>query len=643
MIVLCVDIETKDPYIGRKYGAGWPYLYHDYQNCDYKVLGIAYSKVKINALGERETLVEPKYETDFNKIPEIFEGADIVIGHNCQYDLGGIMALGFEEIVNKFYGKTVDTIIMAKLENSSRMAYSLDALSKALLNKNKTHDELVYETWEKGIYPYTKKEEKEQEKDVLWERGPIKPTIASRVKNWTYSNLDVVQEKSYETVAKYAKMDVELTLDLFFELNKRMKSLYKKPVNKTLSFCKLIHVCIDYTKRGVRVDLDKVDRAISEMQPKITENLSKIYEMAGEEFNINATASLAAVFQRMGLKVKKTEKGNLSVTKDMLEEESHPIAQLIRTAKEYTKIINDYMEKTKAICQFTMKKDEDGLRKYGRVHPNYGPMNARTGRFSCQGPNLQQVPKRNKVLGVWCRGIFVPEEGETWYAIDFSNQEGRLQVHFAAKWKVDGHQDLVKAFNIDPNYDLHQEVADSIGVSRTQAKTINLGLSYGMGGGKLCQGLGLPTEEIWSHKQKKFFDIAGHEGKKIIEDYHTLYPFLKNLTDLAKTTSETKGYVTTLGGRKNKTDVAIVNGKRIEFFHKAFNQLIQGSAFDQTAICMVKAYEAGISCMVTVHDEICLSGCETQAIALKRIMENAIPLHVPVVAEIESGPNWWGE
>lgn len=622
MKILSFDFETKDPFIKRKFGAGWPYMYHNYRFCDFKVLGMAYYD---GHKGE--------YVTDFARIPEIIRQADIIVAHNAQYDLGCLMALGFEHLVDEYYGKCIDTLMAAKLIDSAKMSYSLDKLSQEYLGQNKTGMEMAQEVWKQEIFPLTKIEEKNG-------RGELQDNKKSRVKNWTMENLDVVQEANFQLVADYAITDAKLCYDLLQELIQRGHRYYDNPLETFLYWGKLNHVCLDYTKRGIRVDLEKIDQAEQYLQPKITEGLSKIYGTVGFEFNIMSSHQLPKVFETLGLEVGVSATGRPSVTKERLENETHPIAKLILDTKQYMNIKNNFIVKMREIQQFTMHQDETEMRGYGRVHPNFMPMGAKTGRFSCNGPNLQQIPKRNKELGRWCRGIFVAEKWEQWFSLDFSNQEGRLQTHYAAVLGCTGSLELVTKYRQNPNYDLHQEVADMCNVSRTYAKIINLGLSYGMGQGKLCHSLGLPTVKV-TNRYGKTYEVAGPEGEDILARYHNIYPYLKETIDTVTYAAKSNRYIRTIGGRAIVNDRARIDGKLVLFPHKAFNQLIQGSAFDQTAKCMIAAYEEGLPVMLTVHDELNLSGNYLQAERLCAIMENTVKLKIPCVTDVEVGPNWW--
>ena len=627
MRVLAFDVETKDPFISRKMTSGWVHKYHNYQDCDFKVLGVSWYDG-----------TDSGYITDFDQLPALFAKYDTIIAHNAQYDLGCLCALGMKDIVDKFYGNIVDTIIAAKLVDSSQMMYGLDYLGNKYKLTDKQSTVMAQAAWDSHVFALTKKEEKEgREKDI--------PTNKlSRVKNWVITNMDIMQDKLFNVVEEYAIADAVICYDLYMKLLYLGEDYYLGKVEKTFKYwSKLVSVTINYTIRGIRVDLVKADKAVQALEPFIVERMNKIYEIAGEEFNINSSYDVPRIFQQLGLYTGTTATGKPSVTKDILEKEVHPIATLIREAKQYTNIKNNFITKLVNMQQYTMKEGEREDREYGRIHTSFTALAAKTGRFSCSGPNLQQIPKRNPELGPWCRGIFVPEANETLYALDFSNQEGRLQLHYAVRTLCDGAIDMQNKFIQEPSYDLHSEVAEICGMTRGNAKTINLGLSYGMGAEAMCNALGMPTQTITKNLgykiQKKV--IPGKEAGLILERYHTLFPFLKQLVDKATQSAKLNGYTRTLGGRSVKVGRAIIDGKLVKFEHKAFNALIQGSASDQTSACMIKAHEQGIDVLLTVHDELVFSGNEQQAKQLQGIMEHTVPLKVPSVTDIGQGANWY--
>lgn len=622
--IVAFDWETKDPYIDRKMGMGWVYKYHNYQNCDFKELGCAYADGR-----------NIEYLTDNQTIREVIESADIITAHNLAYDLGCLMSAGMEDLVHQYYGKAICTQISAILVDNSMMKHGLEECGKRWVGEGKVAKEMYQEVWERCIYPLTQKEMKEGRKIE------IPKTKVSAVKNWTMRNLDIVQEKSLDIVASYAMTDADVCYKLLQELIQSGYRYYDNPKEVFLYWSKLVHVTQDYTRRGIRVDMQKLAEAERWIQPLLTEARTKMYRLAGGSFNPRSSADLVKVFNGLNLRVGKTAKGNDSVTKKMLEEEQHPIADAILEAKQLLKLKTDFIQKIRSIQEFTIPQGHDITRDYGRVHPVYKVFGAKkTGRFSSNGPNQQQVPKRNKRLAKWCRGAFIPEEGEEWISADYSNQEGRLQVHYGFVTKCTGAAAVREKFQEDPEYDMHQGVADMAGITRSHAKTVNHGLTYGMGQAKMCKELKLPTKTIIRYNKEVV--VAGNEALDILNKYHDIVPYVKELDKKAKLAYTKQGYIRTMGGRALIRETAYVNGKRINWDYKALNKLIQGSAACQTAKAMIDCYEAGLPVISTVHDEMNMSGTIEQGQELKHKMQNAMSLEVPCVADIGIGKTWWG-
>jgi DNA polymerase I-like protein with 3'-5' exonuclease and polymerase domains len=261
-------------------------------------------------------------------------------------------------------------------------------------------------------------------------------------------------------------------------------------------------------------------------------------------------------------------------------------------------------------------------------------------------PNLQQIPARNKDFGPKIRSLFIPEEGMQWGSFDYSQQEPRMTVHYAASIGdgYEGSNELVEAYH-NTEADFHQTVADLVGIERSQAKTIGLGLMYGMGKNKLALSLG----------------VSKDEADQLIIKYNKKVPFVKKLSDRCKFAADEKGVIRTKKGRKcrfdmwetkdfglhvaEKFDDAVAkygkdNIKRA-YTYKALNRLIQGSSADQTKQAMLDCYEAGHLPMLQIHDELCFNiKDEAHANQIKTIMENAIEFKVPSVVDQALGESW---
>jgi DNA polymerase I-like protein with 3'-5' exonuclease and polymerase domains len=244
------------------------------------------------------------------------------------------------------------------------------------------------------------------------------------------------------------------------------------------------------------------------------------------------------------------------------------------------------------------------------------------------------------------RSIFKPEEGKSWGAFDYSQQEPRLVVHLASLTAggLRGADEFVNAYHDDPNTDFHTMVSEMAKIDRKKAKTINLGLFYGMGKGKLSSELGL----------------SPGEAEDLFEKYHKRVPFVKEMIERTMKKAADIGHVRTLLGRKCRFDkwepsrygvhrplprdeAEREHGKQIRraFTYKALNKIIQGSAADMTKQAMADLHDEGITPHIQVHDELdCSFEDEVEKDKILEIMRNAVKLEVPVKLDVEVGPSW---
>ena len=311
------------------------------------------------------------------------------------------------------------------------------------------------------------------------------------------------------------------------------------------------------------------------------------------------------------------------------------LRELDKASSTFVESILRHEHKGRIHCEFHQLRSDDG----GTV----------TGRFSSSNPNLQQIPARDPEIKAAIRGLFIPEEGEKWGSFDYASQEPRLLVHFAASMPDNLRHPMVDTIVEEyhkGDVDLHQMVADMAGISRKEAKTVNLGIMYGMGVGKLANQL----------------SITNDEAKELLETHRQKVPFVKQLASIATQQGSTKGQIRTLLGRKcrfhlweprsfgynkplphDQAQAEYGMGIRRAFTYKALNKLIQGSAADQTKQAMADCYKEGLLPLLTVHDELCFSiESDEQAARIKDIMENGLNdvLLVPSRVDQELGDNW---
>ena len=598
---IAIDVETKDPNL-KQNGPGWP-------TGDGEVVGYAiatddwsgYIPIRHFGGGNLDEKIVNRW------LKKVFECPADKIMHNAQYDLGWIRQMGFT--VN---GRIIDTMVVASLLDENRFSYSLNALSYDHLNKTKSEKALVEAAKEFGIDP----------KAEMWKMPAM-------------------------YVGPYAEADAELTLELwnYFSVQLGKEDLWDI-ANLELD---LLPCLVDMTFRGVRVDQDRVERTRDMLLKREKDVMKEIKRIAGTDLEIWAAQSLAKAFDKLDIVYPKTEKGAPSFTKMFLAEHEHPLAKLVVEARNLNKTSGTFINTIMKHCHSD-----------GRIHAHINQIRSDdggtvSGRFSMSNPNLQQIPARDPELGPMIRSLFLPEEGEQWAAIDFSQQEPRILVHYAHIYgknrnvPLKGAEEFVNAYNEDASTDFHTMVAEMANIPRKQAKTINLGMMYGMGVNKLSDQLDIPVEE----------------AKSIIKQYHERVPFVKGLMNGVMNRLNEKtasGALRSLLGRKCRFDLwepdsfamhkALPYKEAIDthgsttrlkraFTYKALNRLIQASAADMTKKAMVDIYKMGKLPMIQVHDEIAMSVKNVdEAREIAKVMETAVPLEVPSKCDIDLGPSW---
>ena len=517
------------------------------------------------------------------------------IFHNAMYDVCWLRSAGLT-----IKGKIVDTMIAASLIDENRMSYRLDTLAKFYVGLGKDEKILVEAAKDYGLDP----------KKDMWRLPAL-------------------------FVGQYAERDAVATLKLW----KRLETeLYKQELWDVFNLeTKLFPCLVDMRFKGVRVDLEKASLIKKDLMQREQKIVNKIKDLTGINVEIHAARSIAKAFDKLKLPYDRTEKSDEpSFTKNFLQNHPHELARCIADAREINKAHTTFID---SITKHSVK---------GRIHADINQIRSDqggtvTGRFSMSNPNLQQIPARHPELGPMIRSIFIPEEKTVWGSFDYSQQEPRILVHYAKLQNLEGVDGIVDAYN-DGDADFHQVVADMAGIERKQAKTINLGLMYGMGKNKLMSELGLMKES----------------AEKLIKQYHVKAPFVKKLMDNVTRKAENYGKIRTIGGRAchfdlwQPTQFGIFKPLPLEmarkeydeplkraFTYKALNKLIQGSAADMTKKSMVALYENGIIPHIQIHDEVDISvESDKQAERIIEIMESAVTLKVPNKVDYEHGKNW---
>ena len=517
-----------------------------------------------------------------------------VIFHNALYDVGWLRREGVH-----VGGKILDTIVAAPLVNENRYSYSLDNLGEFYCNEKKDESLLQNAALSFGVNPKSE-----------------------------------MYKLPSKFVGPYGEQDAALTLKLWQKLKIEIQ---EQGLEKILDMeCRLIPLLLEMRWRGVRIDEQKADdvsKKLSIEEQKLQVEIKRKY---GAEVNLWANASLQAIFEQNKIWFPRTAKGMASFQKDWLEGHEHELPQLIVRARKLNKARTTFIDK--------MIKDHcfDG-----RIHAEAHAMrNDRggtvSGRFSYSNPNLQQVPARDPEIGNLIRSLFIPEDGCQWGVFDYSQQEPRLTVHYADRMNLAGAKDAVIEYT-EKNADFHQIVADMANIPRKQAKTINLGLSYGMGKEKLIKELGIDDTEA--------------EG--LFQQYHNKVPFIRGLQDQCARVAMERGYIRTFAGRRCRFNLWEDRYERTlplpyeeaqekygdnlkrSYTYKALNRLIQGSAADMTKLAMLGLWEEGIVPHLQVHDEVDISVENTeQADKIAEIMETCVELAVPLLVDKELGSSW---
>ena len=610
---VAIDLETCDPAL-KDSGPGWPWQ-------EGHVAGIALCFKKGDALESHYLPIGHQLGQNLDKplvrayLQSLCDFAIPKVFHNALYDLGWLRTEG----ITRLQGPLFDTMSGAALLDENRKSYSLDNIGKSWLNVGK--DETLLK---EAAAAYNIKNFKSE----MWKLPP-------------------------KFVGPYAEQDTLVTLKLWEHERARLqKDNLESIMELEMSIVPLL---VEMRAKGIRIDLDKTEQTKKRLLKQKVELDKELYRKFGVKVDVWASASIAKAFDHHNLEYPRTEKTAApSFTKEFLDNHPHEITKMILRARKIDKTVSTFLDGMIL-----------GSAHKGRIHAELHPLKsdeggAVSGRFSCTRPNLQQASARDPEFGPMVRGLFLPEQGQRWGALDYSSQEPRLTVHYAHKTNQPGAAEAVNNYNTDKKMDYHQMVADLANISRKHAKTINLGLAYGMGQVKLCASLDLPTEMV-KNKRGKLVEIAGEEGLQIIKQYHEKVPFIRGLTSTCANLAQERGYIRTIGGRLCRFDMwEPSNGEwqlpvetraaamdkwgsqiRRAFTHKALNRLIQGSAADMTKLAMRDLWQEGVVPLHQMHDELDFS-FETKAQADKcvEIMETCLPLTVPVVVDAEFGNTW---
>ena len=392
----------------------------------------------------------------------------------------------------------------------------------------------------------------------------------------------------------------------------------------------LVEVLASMQYEGIYIDKEELIEFGKELKERIDILTKEIYELSGEEFNINSTKQLGEVlFEKLKLPVKKKTKTGYSTDVDVLEKikNEHPVIEKILEYRQLQKLNSTYV---------------DGLipcidEKTKRIHSKFHQTVTQTGRISSTDPNLQNIPTRME-LGRKLRKVFKPKEGYLFVDADYSQIELRILSH------ISNDETMIEAFK--NNEDIHLSTAAKIlgkpmeevtKEERSSAKAVNFGIVYGISEFGLAEQL-----KVSRKKAKEYID-------QYLEKYSGIKKFMEDIVEEAKQ----KGYVETLYHRRRYVPELKSNNYMVRQFGNrvAMNTPIQGTAADIMKIAMINVYnklkenDLKSKILVQVHDELLIETKieekEQVEKILKQEMENVIKLKVPLIAELSGGNNWY--
>ena len=443
-----------------------------------------------------------------------------------------------------------------------------------------------------------------------------------------FDNFKKEKNMSTEALADLTVKKAKFIYDIKDEFINKMKEEEQLELFSNIEM-KLSSVLASMEIEGVRVDTKVLDEMGENINKKLDELTSEIYNYAGEEFNIQSPKQLGEIlFEKLEIPYPKKKKTSYSTAREILDKivDYHPIVEKIIEHRTLNKIYTTYIVGIKN-C---VKED-------GKLHTIYTQTLTRTGRLSSIEPNLQNIPIRYKE-GKEIRKAFIPEENSVFLSSDYSQIELRMFAHMS------GEQNLIDAFK--HHLDIHTKTAmDIYHVSkdevtknmRRDAKAVNFGIIYGISSFGLAEDLGVDIKT----------------AKKFLDNYLETFPGIKNYMDKVIKDAYETGYVKTIMNRKRKIDelyntnhMIKVQGERM-----ALNTPVQGSSADILKKAMIDIYNEfnrlnlKSKMILQVHDELIFNVKNDELEKVKEIvinfMENAYKLNVPLEVDVEIGKNWY--
>ncbi len=585
-----------------------------------------YTTIKKWGLNEVQSLAEnsedvsgaPAKKLAFVKaqnLPENFAASEICI---CKSEQGEDKQLSFEDMQEEQSG---DTILIVENNN----VYTISCNDEAFLNLlcNEEIKKLCFDA--KPLYHLALKEGK-QAKGIVFDAKIAAYLLQPDAK--TYSALQLAQSYGVNALFEAKYSEAAIIKPLCEELAKQCEQAGMSKLLNEIEL-PLCEVLADMEHEGIAVNKKGIEEFGVELQGALKEELLKIYEIVGYEFNVNSPKQLAkALYEDMGLPTGKKTKSGYSTNAETLEflKQYSPVITHILQYRTYQKLNSTYVEGLLKVISAN-----------GRIHSTFNQTETRTGRISSGEPNMQNIPVRTE-LGSRFRKYFTAKEGKILLDADYSQIELRILAH------VSNDESMIDAFNTGA--DIHRATAaKSFGVSedevtaqmRSSAKAVNFGIVYG----------------ISAFSLSKDIHVSVKEADAFIKNYFENFPGVKFYLDKTVETAKEDGFVSTLyGRRRNLPELANSNfnvrslGERM-----AMNTPIQGTAADIIKLAMVRVYNRlkkenlKAKLILQVHDELIVECDVSEKKAAQNIlleeMRNAMKLSVPLSVDVNSGETWY--
>jgi DNA polymerase I-like protein with 3'-5' exonuclease and polymerase domains len=623
---LSLDVETKDPEL-RTHGPGWARGSGHIVGVSLAAPGASwYFPIRHEVCPEQN--LEPGHVLNWLRDTMSIHGRKPVIGANLIYDLGW---LGEENI--HIQGIPYD-VQFAEALLSEGEDVNLDALGERYLGQGK-ETSLLYQ-WSCDYYGG---QPTEKQRENIYRCPP-------------------------SLVGPYAQGDTLLPAAILPLQWQRLALEQLLPVFEME--CRLIPLILAMRRAGVSIDLSRAEQVKDGLSKQLVELEARAKELVGFEVNVDANESMQRAFRALGLPIPlhpKTKKP--SFEKALLAAVEHPFADIVSEIRKRAKIRDTF------IVKYLLEKNV-----HGKLHCSLHPLRSdsggtRSGRFSMSIPNGQNIPSRDEELAPLVRSCFVPDCGhKAWRRYDYNQIEYRELAHFAIGTGSDG---LRQQYNHDPKTDYHINTQNlvtkytGLQIPRKPIKNFNFGMTFGMGQAKMIR-----TTTMELRKLGGAFKLDGNE---LYTAYHEACPWTKATLEHYANLAKNTGFISTILGRRSRFDLwepdvrlrddeqrapalpyelALRTYGRIKraFTHKALNRLLQGSAADVMKTAMLKLWDSGVLDIrqggvgvprLTVHDELDFSdpGASPEAWRfVKHTMETAIIHRIPIIASVESGPDW---